>query len=116
MSSKATFLSQRKEIGRAKAQVLNAMKSYQIAQRRRATIGGADLVEFANHLATKVQPQTVSNYLSHPAAIFAIACPAWGYPLDQTAMKDAFIVARRLGSQARVARESAARRWRSWIS
>ncbi|WP_316231202.1 tyrosine-type recombinase/integrase [Bradyrhizobium sp. SZCCHNR1051] len=87
----------KKEIGRTKAQVLNAIKNYEISQRGCSTIGSADLVEFANHLATKVQPQTVSNYLSHLAAIFAIARPAWGYPLDQTAMKDAFIVAKRLG-------------------
>jgi hypothetical protein len=28
---------------------------------------------------------------------FAIARPAWGYQLDQNAMKDAFLVAKRLG-------------------
>jgi integrase len=44
-----------------------------------------------------VQPQTVQNYLSHLAAVFAIARPAWGYPLDRQAMKDAQIVAKRLG-------------------
>ena len=44
-----------------------------------------------------VSPQTVANHLSHLAAVFAVARPAWGYPLDQTAMKDAFVVAKRLG-------------------
>ena len=34
---------------------------------------------------------------SHLAAVFAIARPAWGYQLDQNAMKDAFVVAKRLG-------------------
>lgn len=87
----------KKEVGRTKAQVLNAIKGYEIAQRRCSTIDSTDLVEFANQLVSKVQPQTVSNYLSHLAAIFAIARPAWGYPLDQAAMKDAFVVTKRLG-------------------
>ena len=38
-----------------------------------------------------------SSSKRHLAAIFAIARPAWGYPLDQAAMKDAFVVAKRLG-------------------
>ncbi|MDU6240876.1 MAG: tyrosine-type recombinase/integrase [Bradyrhizobium sp.] len=87
----------KKEVGRTKAQVLNAIKGYEIAQRRCSPLDSTDLVEFANQLVSKVQPQTVSNYLSHLAAIFAIARPAWGYPLDQAAMKDAFVVAKRLG-------------------
>ena len=86
-----------KDIGRTKAQVLNAIKRYEIADRRCSTITSTELVAFANQLVTIVKPQTVSNYLSHLAAIFAIARPAWGYPLDQAAMKDAFVVAKRLG-------------------
>jgi integrase len=39
----------------------------------------------------------VGNYLAHLSAIFAIARPAWGYQLDQAAMKDALVVAKRLG-------------------
>ncbi len=57
----------------------------------------ADIVAFANQLVSKVTPQTVANYLSHLAAVFAIARPAWGYQLDQKAMKDALVVATRLG-------------------
>ena len=45
----------------------------------------------------KVKPQTVQNYLSHLSAVFAIAKPAWGYALDRDAIKDAFVVAKRLG-------------------
>jgi integrase len=87
----------KKEIGRTKAQVLNAIKRYEIAGRRCSKITSTDLVAFANGLVMRVQPQTVSNYLSHLASIFAIARPAWGYPLDQDAMKDTFVVAKRLG-------------------
>ena len=47
------------------------------------------------------QPQTVSNYLSHLAACFAVARPAWGYPLDPQEMTAATIVAKRLGVTTR---------------
>jgi len=48
-------------------------------------------------LALGVQRQTVGNYISHLGSVFAIARPAWGYPLDQQAMRDAMTVAKRLG-------------------
>ena len=35
--------------------------------------------------------------MSHLGAIFAVARPAWGIPLDQQAMKDAFAVCNRFG-------------------
>ena len=44
-----------------------------------------------------MSPQTVQNYLSYLGAIFAVARPAWGYPLDQQAIKDAYVVAKKLG-------------------
>lgn len=87
----------KKEIGKTKTQVLRSIKNYKIAQKRCSTITSTDIIEFANELVIKVTPQTVGNYLSHLGAIFAVARPAWGYQLDQTAMKDAFVVAKRLG-------------------
>jgi integrase len=86
-----------KEIGRTKAQVLRAIKTYDLASKPCSEITSADIIAFANQLVAKVKPQTVANYLAHLGAIFAIARPAWGYPLDQGAMKDAFVVAKRLG-------------------
>lgn len=86
-----------KEIGRTKAQVLKSLKTYPIAAMQCETIGSADLVSLATQLSSGRRPQTVSNYLSHLAAVFAIAGPAWGYRLDATAMRDAFAVAKRLG-------------------
>jgi len=91
------WMSRSKEIGRTKAQVLRAIKSYDIANKSCSKIGSEDIVAFANQLVAKVTPQTVANYLSHLGAVFAIARPAWGYPLDQSAMKDAFVVTNRLG-------------------
>ena len=87
-----------KGMGRTKAQVLKSIKDYDIAGKPRASIGSADLVAFAKEkLKTGVTPQTVSNYLSHLSAIFTLAGPAWNYPLDEKAMRDAVIVCKRLG-------------------
>ena len=87
-----------KKIGRTKAQVLRSIKDFDIADKTCASITSADIVAFAREkLESGVQPQTVSNYLSHLGAVFAIARPAWDYPLDRQAMQDAWIVADRLG-------------------
>ena len=89
----------KRKIGRTKAQVLRTIKTYDIAEMRCSEITSADLMTFAQSLP--VAPQTVQNYLSHLGAIFAVARPAWGYPLDRQAIKDAFTVAKRLGVTAK---------------
>lgn len=85
------------EIGRTKAQVLKSVKGYDLANMDVAKIASSDVVAFARELAKDRKPQTVSNYLSHLQAVFALARPAWGYDLDPMVMKDAFVSARRLG-------------------
>lgn len=89
----------RKEIGRTKAQVLATIKTYDIADLACSKVTSAEIVAFAR--ALPVAPQTVQNYLSHLSAVFAVARPAWGYPLDQQAIKDAFAVAKRMGLTAK---------------
>ena len=84
-----------KEIGRTKAQVLRAIKNYPIADMPCSTIKSKDIIEFLQSLTS--QPQTVGNYASHLAAIFAIARPMWDYGLNDREMRDAIVVARRLG-------------------
>lgn len=84
-------------IGRTKAQVLRAIKAYDIASKQCSDIHSSDLVSLARQLAKTRTPQTVGNYMSHLGAVFAIARPAWGYQLDPMAMKDAHIVCKRLG-------------------
>lgn len=84
-------------MGRTKVQVLRAIKTHDIAERPCSAVTSVEIVAFAMHPANAVQPQPVSNYMSHLAAVFAIAGPAWGYPLDSAAMKDAAVVAKRLG-------------------
>lgn len=87
----------RKAIGRTKAQVLEAIKDFDIADLAADAVTSEDIVRFARELGTVRKPQTVGNYLSHLGAVFAIAKPAWGIALNQQAMKDAFAVANRLG-------------------
>lgn len=87
-----------KEIGRTKAQVLKSIKAFSIANLPCDKIVSADIVALATELLADKQPQTVGNYLSHLSAIFAIARPAWGYPLNPQEMADALKVTKRLGS------------------
>lgn len=86
-----------KAIGRTKAQVLKAIKDFDIADLPCSDIKSTDIVELATQLKAGRSPQTVANYLSHLSAVFAIAKPAWGYDLDHQAVKDAFKVTKRLG-------------------
>jgi integrase len=88
-----------REIGRTKAQVLRTIKSYDIADMRCSEITSADLVSFAQSIPAGAA--TRQNYLSHLSAIFSIARPAWGYPLDPQIIKDTFAVSKRLGVTAK---------------
>ncbi|AIO23820.1 tyrosine-type recombinase/integrase [Burkholderia cepacia] len=85
----------KKGIGRTKTQVLNSIKAAPIGSRKCSTLKSPDYVDFARSL--NVQPQTVSNYISHLAAVVRIARPGWGYPLDEKELDDAMVVLRRLG-------------------
>jgi len=90
------YVAEAGDIGRTKAQVLKAIKGYDIANMACDKIGSHDIVTLAQQLSVKRKPQTVANYLSHLGAVFAIARPAWNMPLDEKAMQDAFKVTRRL--------------------
>lgn len=89
----------RKAIGKTKAQVLTSVAATSLAKRRGSTITSADWVEFAKGL--KVQPQTAGNYLSHIAAVYQLARPAWGYQLDPQVINDARRVCKSLGFTSR---------------
>lgn len=90
-----------KQIGRTKAQVLQAIKTYGIADRLCSEITSADIVEFARQLGGRRKPSTVANYLSHLSAVFAIAESAWDIPLDYAEMVRAATSAKRLGMTAK---------------
>lgn len=86
-----------KEIGRTKAQVLRSIMEFDLADMHCEDIQSHDIVSFAKEIGAARSASTVSNYMSHLGAVFAIARPAWGMALDQQAMKDAFTVCNRLG-------------------
>lgn len=87
-----------KEIGRTKAQVLQAIRRYDIAGLPCAEVTSSEIVAFAKLLAKEGRgPATVQNYLSHLSAVFAIAKPAWGFPLNEKEAKDAYKVCNHLG-------------------
>ena len=90
-----------KEIGRTKAQVLRSIKADELAALDCAEANSGALVAFAERLGASRKPQTVMNYLSHLQAVFAVARPAWGMPLDPQAIRDALAVAKRLGMVAK---------------
>lgn len=88
----------RREIRRTKEQVLRAICAHPIAGKACAEIKAHDITALASDLAAGGRtPSTVSNYLSHLAAVFAVARPAWDIPLDQQAMEDARVVTKRMG-------------------
>lgn len=89
----------RKAIGKTKAQVLNTVAANNLAKRRGSTITSADWVQFSKDL--EVQPQTAANYLSHVAAVYQLARPAWGYQLDPQVINDARKVCKSLGLTSR---------------
>lgn len=89
----------KRQMGETKIQVLRKVARSEMGQLPCSEVKSKHLIEFTQSL--KVTPSTVGNYLSHLAAVFAIAKPAWGYPLDKTAMDDARTVAKRMGIVAR---------------
>ncbi|MBD9390106.1 tyrosine-type recombinase/integrase [Agrobacterium sp. AGB01] len=86
-----------KALGRTKSQVLDKIKTFSIANMKCEDIKSEDIVSFARELLVGRKPQTVLNYISHLSTIFTLARPAWGVPLNKTAMDDAQIVLSRLG-------------------
>jgi integrase len=86
-----------KAIGRTKEQVLRAIKRHDIANLKCSEIGSDEIASFANQLAQKIEPQTVSNYISHLSAVFAVAKPMWKYPLNHQTIKDATVALKKLG-------------------
>ncbi|NNU70395.1 site-specific integrase [Rhizobium sp. WYCCWR 11152] len=102
------LLESRKDIGRTKAQCLELIKKHPLASKPSSSIVSADIASFASDLrngwvpedeeeAKERKPQTVANYMSHMGAVFAIAKPMWGIPLNEQEFKDAAKVTKRLG-------------------
>lgn len=80
-----------------KAQVLKTIKNSDLGESKCSEITSNTLVAFARELTKNVEPQTCGNYFSHLSNIFAVARPAWGYPLSREAFDDAVTVLKKLG-------------------
>ena len=87
----------KKRLGRTKEQVLNTLQALPVSGKACDAITSEDIVSLARDLSKGRDASTVGNYMSHLASIFAVAKPAWGYPLSRQAMDDARIVTHRLG-------------------
>lgn len=89
----------KRELGKTKTQVLRTIKESELGALKCSAIDSPAVLAFAQGL--KVQPQTVGNYLAHLSAVATVARPAWGYPLDIQAVKDARVVSQKLGIVSR---------------
>ena len=94
----------RKDIGRTKAQVLEAIKDHELAERDLADIRSQHVVEWARWLGETRKPQTVQNYLSHLSAVFSVARAAWGQDVDRNVMRDAAETLRHFGVTSKSAK------------
>src|SRR5690606_16580143 len=90
-----------KHLGRTKASVLRLLRDTKIAKMRCSEIKSQHVVTLARELGEDRAPATVSGYMTFLNGVFDIARPAWGYPLDQQAMKDALVVAGKQGLTGR---------------
>ena len=94
----------RKDIGRTKEQVLNAIKPFDIAEKKLDEITSGDVLNLARQLGDGRKPQTVLNYLSHLSAVLSTARAAWGADVDRTVMRDAMEAAKHFGMVAKSAK------------
>ena len=90
-----------KHLGRTKASVLRLLRDTRLAKMRCSEIKSQHIVTLARELAESRSPATVSGYMTFLNGVFDIARPAWGYPLDQQAMKDALVVVGKQGLTGR---------------
>ena len=80
-----------------KAQVLKTIRNSDLGEIKCSDINSHELVSFARELTKNVEPQTCGNYFSHLSNIFAVARPAWSYPLSRQEFDDAVVVLKKLG-------------------
>lgn len=90
-----------KHLGRTKASVLRLLRDTKLAKMKCSEIKSQHIVALARELGESRSPATVSGYMTFLNGVFAIARPAWGYPLDQQAMKDALVVISKQGLSGR---------------
>jgi integrase len=91
------YIEESAHIGKTKRQVLQTIKNdHEIGGLKCSKVDSVALVAFCSSI--QALPQTRMNYMSHLSAIFAVARPAWRYPLDRAAIQDAMVVLKKLGT------------------
>lgn len=85
-----------RHVGRTKAQVLRTISASSLGKLPCSKVTSTAIVDFATGLG--VLPQTTYTYLSHLGAVFQVAKPAWGYPLEMDQLDSARQVLKRLGA------------------
>ena len=85
----------KRNVGKTKSQVLRTVKAAPIGKLKCSQVTSQAVVSYIAQMVT--QPQTRGNYLSHIGSVMRVARPAWGYPLDAGAHKDALIVLKHMG-------------------
>lgn len=92
----------RVEMGKTRAQVLGALKNYQIADLELADVRPSDVVDSATELGKEGRmPQTVLNYTSHLSSVYAIARSAWNVDVGRDVMRDAQEACKQMGLVAK---------------
>lgn len=82
--------------GKTKEQVLRTISDSWLGALKCSEVTSQEIVKYIK--AIDAQPSTRGNYVSHLASVMTVARPAWGYPLDKTAMEDARIVLVNMGT------------------
>ncbi|WP_225773225.1 site-specific integrase [Pseudomonas sp. Marseille-Q5115] len=90
-------------LGKTKRATLTAISLSALGSIEDAQLTSQHIVEYANDRMQKdgVQAQTVGNDLAHLGAVLAVAKPAWGYEVDETAMAHARRVLKKMGAVSR---------------
>lgn len=89
------LLDKTKPHGKTKDQVLATIKNSDFGSLRCSEVTSQEIMAYIK--AIDAQPSTRGNYLSHLAAVVAIAKPAYGYPLEKQALDDARVVLDKMG-------------------
>jgi integrase len=86
-----------KKMGRSKVACLNMIKAHRIGSLKCSQITSDAISSLAVEFSQRTAPQTVSTYISHLAAVLAVAKPLWKCPIKMDAMEQAKAALEKMG-------------------
>ncbi|ABN77133.1 tyrosine-type recombinase/integrase [Cereibacter sphaeroides] len=90
-----------KPMGKTQRNCLKVIRTeYEVANKRLDQLTSKDLVEMTKEIGNRPTVRSKStplNYLAHLSKLFAVARPAYGYPLDKSVHDDALKACKALG-------------------